>query len=93
MDARAWRALVPEPAIAPAESGSSSEGEDAGYRYRTIRQSLHSLTMGVPATRLYDLPLQWQRHVVGLPVGASRLLRKVGTLARFYTEMHDDADD
>ena len=93
LDARARRAPAPEPVVAPAESGSSSEEEGAGYRYRTIRQSLQALTMGVPATRLYDLPLHWQRYVVGLPVDACRLLRKVGTLARYYADRHDDADD
>ena len=93
LDIRAWRAPVPEPAGAPAESESSSGDEGAGYRYRTIRDSLQALTVGVLATRLYDLPLHWQRHVVGLPAGACRLLRRVGTLARFWADMHDDDDD
>jgi hypothetical protein len=94
LDIRARRAPLPEPAAAgPAGSESSSGDEGAVYRYRTIRDSLQALTAGVPATRLYDLPRPWQRHVVGLPVGACRLLRRVGTLARFWADHHDDDDD
>ena len=97
MDIRARRAPVLEPeagpAAGPAGSESSSGDEGAQYRYRTIRDSLQALTEGVPATRLYDLPRPWQRHVVGLPVGACRLLRRVGTLARFWADQHDRDSD
>jgi len=97
MDVRARRAplLEPEPgpAAGPAGSESSSGDEGAPYRYRTIRDSLQALTAGVPATRLYDLPRPWQRHVVGLPVGACRLLRRVGTLALFWADHHDGDSD
>ena len=48
LDIRARKAPVPEPARAPAESESSSGDEGAGYRYRTIRDSLQALTVGVP---------------------------------------------
>ena len=93
LDIRARRAPPPEPAAAPADSESSSGDEGVGYRYRMIRGSLQVLTAGVPATRLYDLPRPWQRHVIGLPAGACRLLRKVGTLARFWADAHGDEDD
>ena len=98
MDIRARRAPLLEPpaaeaAAAAADSGDDSGGEGAGYRYRTIRDSLQALTSGVPPTRLYDLPRPWQRHVVGLPAGACRLLRRVGTLARFWADHHDDDED
>jgi hypothetical protein len=97
MDIRARRAPPPEPepeaAAGPAGSESSSGDEGAHYRYRTIRDSLQALTEGVPPTRLYDLPRPWQRHVVGLPVGACRLLRRVGTLARFWATHHDGDTD
>ena len=93
LDARARRAPALESVVALAESGSSSEEEGARYRYRTMRQSLQELTMGVPMTRLYDFPLHWQRYVVGLPVDICRLLQKVRTLARYYADRHDDADD
>ena len=57
VDIQAPRAPMPEPAGAPAESESNNGDEGAGYRYWTIRDSLQALTVGVPATRLYDLPL------------------------------------
>ena len=53
-----------------------------------VQEQVESLTRGLPDVQIDELPLQLQRHTIGVPRRWTRLLRMIAQTVTYYHEHH-----
>ena len=53
-----------------------------------VQEQVESLTHGLPDVQIDELPLQLQRHTIGVPRRWTRLLRMIAQAVTCYHEHH-----
>ena len=53
-----------------------------------VQEQVESLTRGLPDVQIDELPLQMQRHTIGVPRRWTRLLRMIAQAVTYYHEHH-----
>ena len=53
-----------------------------------VQEQVESLTRGLPDVQIDELPLQMQRHTIGVPRRWTRLLRMIAQVVTYYHEHH-----
>ena len=53
-----------------------------------VQEQVDSLTRGLPDVQIDELPLQLQRHTIGVPRRWTRLLRMIAQAVTCYHEHH-----
>jgi len=64
------------------------EGQDAAKTLENVRENLSSLTSVIPATKMEDMPMVYQRQVVGVPRAWVRYFKRLVTLVTYYYQGH-----
>ena len=86
------------PAVRPRAPAAAPAGEPAGRvilrdldvaeTLTTVQEQVESLTFGIPNVRIDELPLQLQRHTIGVPRRWTRLLRMIAQTVTYFHEHH-----
>ena len=53
-----------------------------------VQEQVESLTRGLPDVQIDELPLQLQRHTIGVPRRWTRLLRMIAQTVTYFHEHH-----
>ena len=53
-----------------------------------VQEQVESLTRGLPDVQIDELPLQLQRHTIGVPRRWTRLLRMITQTVTYFHEHH-----
>ena len=53
-----------------------------------VQEQVESLTRGLPDVQIDELPLQLQRHTIGVPRRWNRLLRMIAKTVMYFHEHH-----
>ena len=81
------RSPVAAPAVEPARRVVIRDLDDT-ETLTTVQEQVESLTRGLPDVQIDELPLQLQRHTIGVPRRWTRLLRMIAQAVTYYHEHH-----
>ena len=81
------RSLAAAPAGEPARRVVIRDLDDT-ETLTAVQEQVESLTRGLPDVQIDELPLQMQRHTIGVPRRWTRLLRMIAQAVTCYHEHH-----
>ena len=81
------RSLVAAPAEEPARRVVIRDLGDTEI-LAAVQEQVESLTRGLPDVQIDELPLQLQRHTIGVPRRWTRLLRMIAQTVTYFHEHH-----
>ena len=86
------------PAVRPRSPAAAPAGElarrvvirdlDDTETLTAVQEQVESLTRGLPDVQIDELPLQLQRHTIGVPRRWTRLLRMIAQTVTYFHEHH-----
>ena len=86
------------PAVRPRSPAAAQVGEparrvvirdlDDTESLTALQEQVESLTRGLPDVQIDELPLQLQRHTIGVPRRWTRLLRMIAQTVTYFHEHH-----
>ena len=81
------RSPVAAPAAEPARRVVIRDLDDI-ETLTAVQEQVESLTRGLPDVQIDELPLQLQRHTIGVPRRWTRILRMIAQAMTYYHEHH-----
>ena len=81
------RSLVAAPVVEPARRVVIRDLGDTEI-LAAVQEQVESLTRGLPDVQIDELPLQLQRHTIGVPRRWTRLLRMIAQTVTYFHEHH-----